>query len=148
MRDFLKQTFATLLGIFIFLGLSVGGLLFLIIATATKDTGPQVKDKSVLVFDLSQNITDSRPNSSAREVVSDALSGSETDTISLRSVLDAIDYATQDPKIIALYLHGSDGNSSSGFATLKEVRKARRDLKRLGKKSTLTMSIGKSANII
>ena len=134
MRGFLKQTFATLLGIFIFLGLSVGGLLFLIIATATKDTGPQVKDKSVLVFDLSQNITDSRPNSSAREVVTDALSGSETDTISLRSVLDTIDYATQDPKIIALYLHGSDGNSSSGFATLKEVRKAMTRFKAAGKK--------------
>ena len=134
MRDFLKQTFATLLGILIFLGLSVGGLLFLIIATATKDTGPQVKDKSVLVFDLSQNITDSRPNSSARKVVSDALSGSETDTISLRSVLDSIDHATQDPKIIALYLHGSDGNNSSGFATLKEVRKAMTRFKAAGKK--------------
>ena len=134
MRDFLKHTFATLLGIFIFLGLSVGGLIFLVIATASKDTEPQVKDKSVLVFDLSQSITDSRPSSSAREIVSGALSGDEADTITLRTVLDAIDYATQHPKIIALYLHGSSGNSASGFATLKEVRKALTRFKATGKK--------------
>ncbi|MCY7321763.1 MAG: signal peptide peptidase SppA, partial [Phormidesmis sp. CAN_BIN36] len=134
MRDFLKHTFATLLGIFIFLGLSVGGLIFLVIATASKDTGPRVKDKSVLVFDLSQNITDSRPSSSARDIVSGALSGDETDTITLRTVLDTIDHATQDPKIIALYLHGSSGNSASGFATLKEVRKALTRFKATGKK--------------
>ena len=134
MRDFLKHTFATLLGIFIFLGLSVGGLIFLVIATASKDTGPRVKDKSVLVFDLSQNITDSRPSSSARDIVSGALSGDETDTITLRTVLDTIDHATQDPKIIALYLHGSSGKSASGFATLKEVRKALTRFKATGKK--------------
>ena len=134
MRDFLKHTFATLLGICIFLGLSVGGLLFLVIATASRDTGPRVKDKSVLVFDLSQNITDSRPSSSARELVSGALAGDEPDAITLRTVLDTIDHATQDPKIIALYLHGSSSNSASGFATLKEVRKALARFKATGKK--------------
>ena len=106
----------------------------MVIATASKDTGPQVKDKSVLVFDLSQNITDSRPSSSAREIVSGALSGDENDTITLHTVLDTIDHATQDPKIIALYLHGSSGNNASGFATLKEVRKALTRFKATGKK--------------
>jgi len=47
MRNFFKQTFAsvvgTLLGLFIFLGLGTGGLLLLLIAVASRDTGPQVK---------------------------------------------------------------------------------------------------------
>ncbi|NJR49564.1 MAG: signal peptide peptidase SppA [Leptolyngbyaceae cyanobacterium CSU_1_3] len=134
MRDFLKHTFATLFGILIFLGLSFGGLLLLIIATASKDTEPQVKDKSVLVFDLSQNIADSQPNSSTRQAINEALSGDETDTITLKTVLDTIDQATQDSKIVALYLHGGDGASTSGFATLKEVRDALQRFKASGKK--------------
>jgi len=46
MRNFFKQTFASvvgsLLGLFIFLGLGTGGLL-LLIAVASRDTGPQVR---------------------------------------------------------------------------------------------------------
>lgn len=134
MRDFLKHTFATLLGIFIFLGISVGGLLVLVLATASRDPGPQVKDKSVLVFDLSQNITDSKPNGSTRDVINDALSGDETDTITLRRVLDTIDQASKDKRIVAMYLHGGNGVNQSGFATLKEVREALERFRATGKK--------------
>jgi protease IV len=134
MRDFLKHTFATLLGILIFLGISIGGLLFIVIATASRDTAPQVKDKSVLVFDMSQTIRDSRPNSSTREVLNDALSGDDTNTITLRSVLDSLDRATEDQRIVALYLHGGSGSGTSGFATLKEVREALERFKAAGKK--------------
>jgi protease IV len=68
MRNFIKQTFAsligTLLGLIIFGGLGTTGLFLLILAaTSSKDTGPNVKDKSVLVFDLSMKITDSEPSS-------------------------------------------------------------------------------------
>lgn len=133
MRDFLKHTFATLLGILIFLGLSFGGLLLLVIATASRDTEPQVKDKSVLVFDLSQNITDSKPNASTRDVLNEALSGDDSDTITLRTVLETINQATQDKRIIAIYLHGGSGANNSGFATLKEVREALQRFKAVGK---------------
>jgi len=46
MRNFFKQTFASVvgtLGLFIFLGLGTGGLLLLLIAVASRDTGPQVR---------------------------------------------------------------------------------------------------------
>ncbi|KAM3114797.1 signal peptide peptidase SppA [Phormidesmis sp. 146-33] len=134
MRDFLKHTFATLLGILIFMGLSFGGLLLLVIATASRDPEPRVKDKSVLVFDLSQTITDSKPNSSTREVLNEALAGDESESITLKTVLDTIDEATRDKRIVALFLHGGSGASSSGFATLKEVREALERFKAAGKK--------------
>ncbi len=137
MRDFLKQTLATLLGLFIFAGISFGGLLILIIgisASLSRDAGPQVKDKSVLVFDLSQNISDATPNSSTQEVLNDALSGNNANTVTLRSVLNSIDAATQDKRIIGLYLYGGSGANTTGFATLKEVRKALERFKAAGKK--------------
>lgn len=133
MRDFLKYTFASLLGILIFLGLSIGGLLTLLIVVASRDTGPQVKDKSVLVFDLSLNITDAKRSPSN---LGQALSGDNPETVTLRSVLDAIDHAAHDPRITALYLYGdTDGAGGNiGFANLKEIREAVKRFRDSGKK--------------
>ncbi|HBK98773.1 MAG TPA: signal peptide peptidase SppA, partial [Microcoleaceae bacterium UBA10368] len=69
MKDFLKYTFASLLGSLLGLvllgSLGLGGMVLLIaVAASSKDSGPQVKDKSVLVLDLSLNITDSKPSRS------------------------------------------------------------------------------------
>ncbi|MER3475809.1 MAG: signal peptide peptidase SppA, partial [Leptolyngbya sp. ERB_1_2] len=78
MRDFLKHTLATLLALFIFLGVSVGGILLLLISIsmlAARDTAPTVRDKSVLVFDLSQTITDAPASANTRNVLSDAIAG-------------------------------------------------------------------------
>ncbi|UBF26111.1 signal peptide peptidase SppA [Kovacikia minuta CCNUW1] len=132
MRDFLKYTFATVLGLLIFLGLSIGGLVSLVIMAVSSDTGPQVKDKSVLTFNLSLNITDSKRGSSP---LAEALvSRDEPDTITLRSVLDAIDKASRDPRIVGLYLYGDTEGGGTGFATLKEVREALQRFRASGKK--------------
>lgn len=140
MRQFLKQTFASLIGslagLILFFSLGTSGLLFLIIAAASKDTGPQVKDKSVLVFDLSMDISDSQPSSSASEALGEALSGDESNKTTLRTVLDVLDKARQDKRIIALYLDGSQSSAggSTGLATLKEVREALERFQASGKK--------------
>lgn len=135
MRDFLKHTLATVLGLLIFLGLSVGGLLWLLISVASRDTGPQVKDKSVLVFDLSTTITDARRNSNTSDLINDALAGEDTNSLPLKAVLQAIDQATQDKRIVGLYLYDNGGDGSgSGFATLKEVREAMARFRAAGKK--------------
>jgi len=130
MKDFLKYTCASLLGTFLGLlllgGVGLGGLVLLIAvaASSSKDSGPQVKDKSVLVLDLSLNITDSKPNRSTSAAIQEVLSDESGDAVTLRSVLDAIDSAKKDPKIVGIYLEGSSDSSSSGFASLKEVRSA------------------------
>ncbi|MCC3457709.1 MAG: signal peptide peptidase SppA [Microcoleus sp. PH2017_29_MFU_D_A] len=130
MKDFLKYTCASLLGTFLGLlllgGIGLGGLVLLIAlaASSSKDSGPQVKDKSVLVLDLSLNITDSKPSRSTSAAIQEALSDESGDAVTLRTVLDAIESAKKDPKIVGMYLEGSSDSSSSGFANLKEVRSA------------------------
>lgn len=140
MNQFLKQTFASLIGsvagLILFFSLGTGGLLFLLIAAAVKDTGPQVKDKSVLVFDLSLNIADSEPTSSTSDAIGEALSGDRAKAVTLRTVIDTLDKARQDKRIIALYLDGSRASSTTGagFATLREVREAMQRFRAAGKK--------------
>jgi protease IV len=130
MKDFLKYTCASLLGTFLGLlllgSIGFGGLVLLIAvaASSSKDSGPQVKDKSVLVLDLSLNITDSKPSRSTSAAIQEVLSDESGDAVTLRTVLDAIDSAKKDPKIVGIYLEGSSDSSSSGFANLKEVRSA------------------------
>ncbi|HEY9669360.1 MAG TPA: signal peptide peptidase SppA [Coleofasciculaceae cyanobacterium] len=138
MRQFFKQTLAStvgsLAGLILFFSLGTGGLLFLLIAAAVKDTGPQVKDKSVLVFDLALNITDS--DSTSSNVLAETLSGESTDAVSLRTVLESLDKARQDKRIIGILLDGSRSSTSSstGLATLKEVRAAMERFRASGKK--------------
>ncbi|KAF3884727.1 MULTISPECIES: signal peptide peptidase SppA [Nostocales] len=139
MRNFLKQTFASLvgslLGLCIFCGLGTTGLLLLLFAAASsKDVGPLVKDKSMLVFDLSMNITDGEPSTS--ELLEKALSGEEVNRMSLRSVLDALEKARLDKRIVGIYLDASRASQASvaGFATLKEIRQELEKFRTAGKK--------------
>ncbi len=130
MKDFIKYTFASLLGSILGLvligSIGLGGLVILIAmaASSSKDSGPQVKDKSVLVLDLSLNITDSKPSRSTSAAIEEVLSDEGSDTVTLRSVLDAIASAKKDPKIVGIYLEGNSNSGGSGFANLKEVRSA------------------------
>lgn len=139
MNNFFKQTVAsllgTLLGLFIFCGASTTGLLLLLFAAAnSKDPGPIVKDKSVVVFDLSMNITDREP--SAGEVLQQTFSGVEEERMTLRKVIDTLEKARRDRRIVAIYLDGTrtSATNSAGFASLKEIRKALSEFRASGKK--------------
>ncbi|MFW6296078.1 MAG: signal peptide peptidase SppA [Halothece sp.] len=134
MKDFIKQTFASLIGtvagLMLFGALGVSGLVMLIITAASQESGPVVKDKSVLVFDLATQIRDTEPQST----LGDALAGSEVNSIPLRTVLNAIEKATKDDRIVALFIDGSKSSDSlTGYATLKEVRAALEEFKAAGK---------------
>ncbi|MGA9378539.1 MAG: signal peptide peptidase SppA, partial [Phormidium sp.] len=104
MRDFFKYTFASFLGILIFFGVGTGGLIFLLISAAMKDTGPQVKDKSVLLFDLATKISDTNPGSGTGELLQKAVSGDKENAVTLRTVLETINKAAADRRIVAIYL--------------------------------------------
>jgi len=139
MRNFIKQTFASvvgsLLGLFIFFGLGTGVLLLLLIAVASRDTAPQVKDKSMLVFDLSLNITDAKASSGTGGAITEALSGQKDNTLTLRTVLDNLEKARRDQRIVGIYLDGthSSAGAGTGLATLKEVRAALERFRAAGK---------------
>jgi protease IV len=134
MRDFFKTVLATFVGLFLFITLGIAGLTaFLVaIAASSSDTEPTVQAKSVLTLDLSQPISDANPAASAREVIGSALGGKGGDnSIALRSVLESIEEATKDKRIVGVYLKGSV--QGTGFATLREVRQALQKFRDAGK---------------
>ncbi|OUL37243.1 signal peptide peptidase SppA [Nostoc sp. T09] len=139
MRNFFQQTFASLLGsllgLIIFSGIGATGLLLLLFAAATsKDTGPEVKDKSVVVFDLSMNITDGEPQSA--DFFQKALSGVDENRMALRNVLNTLEKARRDPRIVGIYLDATRTNTtnSAGYASIKEIRQAIEKFRAAGKK--------------
>jgi len=133
MRDFLKYTLATFVGLLLFIGAGVIGLVILLFALGSSDSGPTVADKSVLVLDLSTNITDSNPTPSPNQILRGVLSGDRSDSISLRSALQSIEQATQDKRIVGLFLRGDMAGTTQGSAVLKEVRGALENFRKAGK---------------
>ncbi|MEC4985290.1 MAG: signal peptide peptidase SppA [Oscillatoria sp. PMC 1068.18] len=133
MRQFLQQTFAsligTLAGLILFGALGISGLVLLIVSASLEAESPKVKDKSVLVFDLSTQITDTEPPATFTE----AIAGETAATIALREVLESIEKATQDDRIVAIFLDSSGEGGGSGYATLKEVRTALQQFQNAGK---------------
>jgi len=135
MRQFLKQTFAStvgsMIGLCLFLGLSVSGLFLILIASLSDNEEIQgIQDKSVLVFDLSTQVRDSKPPANLAQ----AFSGKKQEIITLRRVLQSIDEATKDDRIVAMFLDGRRGGSPNGYATMEEVRAALEKFKAAGKK--------------
>ena len=137
MNNFIKQTLASLignlLGLTIFSGLSTLGFLLVLIAVASsQNSEPTVKDKSVLVFDLSMKITDSEPNSD--QLLQKTLSRTNVNSITLRKVVETLDKAGRDQRIVGIYIDGSNANSEVGYASLREMRQALEKFRKTGKK--------------
>jgi len=136
MRDFLKYATASAIGTIVglialmaVLGLSLGSLFAFLLVTASRDSDPQVQDGSILVFDLSTEITDSVPPAGASAVLGETLAN-DVPTLSTYSVLAALERAAEDDRIVGLYLRG---NSNEGFATLRELRQALETFRDSGK---------------
>ena len=139
MRDFLKYATASAIGTIVglivlmtLLGISVVGFLGLLVATASRDVDPQIEKDSMLVFDLSVDITNAVPPSRAEIAFEEAISGESTQAVSIYSVIEAINAAADDDDIVGLYLQG---NTEEGLATLSEVRTALENFKATGKPS-------------
>ena len=134
MRQFLKQTFAStigsVVGLFLVLGLGTSGLLLLLSSAVSDREDFGIEDKSILVFDLSTLVKDSKPPVNLAQ----AFSSEEQETIALRRVLEALNKATKDDRIVALFLDGRKGGSPNGYATMEEIRKALEEFKAAGKK--------------
>ena len=138
MRQFIKQalasTIGSLLGLSLFSAVSLTLVTITIgslIQSATNNETVKVPEKSILTIDLSRSIVDLNPGKSFQ----DAIAGESTRVTELKSVLNAIDGATKDKRIVAIYLDGSSSKqmSNTGFATLKEVRTALERFRATGK---------------
>ncbi len=134
MSQFIKQTFAsiigTIAGLLILLALGGSGLVFILLSSLSSSQEPKIQDKSILVFDLSTQIRDSQTISSVREI----LAGEVQKNLSLRQVIQSIDAAAEDKRIVGLFLDGSKGAGNNGYATMAEVRQALDKFRATGKK--------------
>ena len=132
--NFLKQTFAsivgTVAGLLLFFTLGASSLVFLLFAATTPSEEPQVKDKSILVFDLATQIRDSAPPSNLQQV----FLGEVEASLKLREVLDSLERAANDDRIVGLLLDGRKDNGGNGYAVMAEVRDAIANFQAQGKK--------------
>ncbi len=133
MNQFIKQVFASVIGsmagLFLFFSLGASSLVLLLLSTSLRSEKPTVKEKSVLVMDLSIPITDNKSPESLGDVLADGRKA----TISLREVIESIERAANDKQISAILLDAR-GSTSFGYGTLADVRKALLEFRESGKK--------------
>jgi len=134
MKNFLTSMLGTVAGLMIFLvgGVVVlFGLIIAIAAVGTSKKTPRIEKGSYLVLDLSVNITDAPPQMDGAALIG-ALSGKEeSKTWQLRKLTRALHAAAKDDDIAGIFLFGqfSPDGYGTGFAALKEVRKALTDFR-------------------
>ncbi|MBS0017758.1 MAG: signal peptide peptidase SppA [Arthrospira sp. SH-MAG29] len=137
MKEFLKYTLASvvgnLLGLFLVITFGIGGIAFLVVVSASRGTQTTLRDKSVLVLDLSVGIADTAPPPTPSIAIGQTLREDRARFLPLRVVLETIERASKDDKIVGLYLQGSSGTTPTGFGNLKEVRRALEGFKESGK---------------
>lgn len=108
-----------------FMGMGIYLLVIFSLAASgeKKDTVPP---GSVLVLDLWMNISDTPPTDGLDRIMDEALFGPRVRNLYLLEVVDAIERATVDERIEALFIHGSlvPENYGSGIAALAEIRRA------------------------
>ena len=132
MKSFLKTVFASFTGmilVLLLLAVLIGVLL------TVKETPRPVEDKTLLTLNLGVPIVDRQPRQKFASVIRGALQDRKSDRQSLRAVVTALQKAAKDDKISGLYIKGNvvrDGYAS-GWAALKEVRKAIEAFKASGK---------------
>jgi protease-4 len=146
----MKNFFTSMLGALAALAIfSIGCALLLmglLVALATiggaERGGPSFERGSYLVFDLSTNIADSPPS------VDLSVLGGKHEALQLRTVTRALRAAAKDDRIAGVFLTGelTPAAFGSGYAALREVRRALEEFKKTGKPVTayLTFATTKS----
>ncbi|MGD1840807.1 MAG: signal peptide peptidase SppA [Thermonemataceae bacterium] len=121
MVAFIRSTFATVLGIFIFLLLGF----FLVWIFTPKDDAPDIEENSVLRLSLNAPIEERSQEDPFSE-----LTGNVT-PIGLLDLLQVIEKAKDDDNIKGIYIDTEV--ALAGFASLEEIRDALLDFKESGK---------------
>lgn len=131
MLDFIKSILSVFLGLVLFATLSTLGL-FSLVLISTRETVPRLSDKTLLVLNLSIPVRDSLPATTLAETLRNSLSNTET-LSTLRQVLNGLEEASRDPRIVGLYLYSGGESNQTGYANLREIRRALDNFGRQGK---------------
>ena len=127
MKDFIKFTFASLLGV-VLAGIvfTVLGIVTMVGMVASSDTETVVKDNSILVVNFEGTLTER-----AEENPFQLMMGEEYTNYGLDDILSAIKKAKENENIKGIYLKPTMLGAS--YASLEEIRKALLDFKESGK---------------
>ena len=110
-------------------------LLLISSTSALWDKPTPIKPQSILVFNLSTNITDAPPGADPQALFSKVLKEDLSDGLYLLEVREALKHALDDDRIVGLFLHGSlqPVDYGSGMPVLREIGEALAALKKAGK---------------
>ncbi len=129
MKNFFKIVFGTFLALVLFT--VCVALLGIAVVVGLAKLGSNKKELTIekgsyLVLNMSVNVTDTPPPSEGEQFVGRLFGGGDQDSVSLHSLLGAINAAKTDDRIAGIFLTGSfePQGYGSGFAALKEVREA------------------------
>ncbi len=135
MKEFIKIVVGNLVA-FVLLGFIamvfvIGSLVSLFLPGGT----PKVEQGSVLVFDLSANLTDTPPSEDMWRVIEESFGSGVVPVYSVRAVTEAVRAAADDSAVSSLFLRGNfiPQGYGSGFAALRELRAALLDFRDSGK---------------
>jgi protease-4 len=136
MWKFLRDVSASAIGtitavvLLVLLGTGVGLVVIVALLATTEDTEePTVRDRSILVLDLSTPIRDSQLLDEFTEAIA-----VETDAITLRQAKIALAEAATDDRIVGLLIDGSGDEVGMGFATAQALRPALTAFRESGKR--------------
>ena len=127
MKDFIKFTFASLLGV-VLAGIvfTILGIVTMVGMVASSDTETTVKENSIFVLDLNGTLSERVQENPLQQLM-----GEDFNAYGLDDILTSIKKAKEHENIKGIYLQASSLESS--FASLEEIRHALADFKESGK---------------
>ena len=125
MKDFFKNVFATMLGLFLFgIVMSFMGFMCLIGIIASSSSTTKIEDNSVLVLKLDGSMTEQE-----EENMMNSLQG--ISSLSFEGTMKAIKKAKDNDKVAGIYLEA--GQFGADLAQAEEIEKALLDFRKSGK---------------
>ena len=128
MKDFMKQAFATVVGILIFtVAMGIIGVISILGMVASTESTPKVKDNSVLVLNLN-GVMQER----AEDDLYGFITGGEVSSLGLDELTEAIDKAKADDNVKGIYIEASMF-APDGPASVQALRNKLVEFKKSGK---------------
>ncbi|MDD7319165.1 MAG: signal peptide peptidase SppA [Prevotella sp.] len=128
MKEFLKFTAATIVGLLVFTVIIVAiGMMSIIGMIASGESSGPVADNSVLVLPLSGTLGERSSDNTLAQFI-----GNGTETVGLDDILGGIKKAKENDNIKGIYIEAGMFAPDS-YASLQAIRKALQDFKKSGK---------------
>ena len=128
MKDFMKQAFATVVGILIFtVAMGIIGVILILGMVASTDATPKVNDNSVLVLDLN-GVMQER----SEDDFYGFLTGGEMSSLGLDDLTEAVEKAKADDNVKGIYIEAGMF-APDGPASVQALRDKLVDFKKSGK---------------